>query len=127
MVAGLGRQVRYVLGDTHYNDPELRELCEKRGKFLIATQTDSSRKKQKENGGNEVRKIFHQLRSHSIENFNEHFKSIFNVHASVPTKGLAKTRLWILGCVYVYQLTLLCRHQNGQALRRGFKAFLKAA
>ena len=37
--------------------------------------------------GVEVRRIFHELRSRAIENFNGQFKSIFDVHAQVPTKG----------------------------------------
>jgi hypothetical protein len=29
-------EVRYVLGDTHYNDPELRQQCHRRGCELVA-------------------------------------------------------------------------------------------
>jgi hypothetical protein len=36
----------------------------------------------------EVRRIFHKLRSRVMENFNEHFKGIFDGHGQVPTKGL---------------------------------------
>jgi hypothetical protein len=120
-------EVRYLLGDTHYNDPALRQLCEESGRVLIATQTVTSRKTAKTDEGRQVRKIFHQLRSHSIENFNEHFKGIFDGHGSVPTKGLAATRLWALGCILVYQLALFYRHQAGLDLRLGLKPFLKAA
>ena len=123
----LNGAVRYLLGDTHYNDPELRQLCAASGRVLIATQTATSRKKAKDDQGREVRKMFHQLRSHSIENFNEQFKSIFDGHGAVPTKGLAQTGLWALGAVLVYQLGLLYRHQAGLEPRRGLKAFLKAA
>jgi hypothetical protein len=45
----------------------------------------------------------------------------------VPTRGLARTRLWALGCLLVYQLALLYRYECGQELRVGLKAFLKAA
>jgi hypothetical protein len=117
-------QVHYLLGDTHYNDPALRQRCEQTGRVLVATRrgvyphTDA---------GCEVRKVFHQLRTHTIENFNEQFKAIFDGHGSVPTKGLKATRRWALGAIFVYQLALLYRYQNGQTLRRGLKSFLKAA
>jgi hypothetical protein len=47
--------------------------------------------------GVEVRRIFHTLRSVAIENFNEHFKSIFDGHGQVPSKGLLATRRFALG------------------------------
>jgi hypothetical protein len=40
----------------------------------------------------EVRRIFHKLRSKTVENFNEEFKGIFDAHDQVPTKGLVNTR-----------------------------------
>ena len=120
----LPKEVRYILGDTHYNEPDMRLACERAGRILIATQRGT---KKRTDQGVEVRKIFHQLRSHSIENFNEQFKGIFDGHGSVPTKGLARTRLWALGCLLVYQIALLYRHETGQELRLGMKAFLKAA
>lgn len=127
LVRELSVEVRYLLGDTHYNDAELRQWCEESGRVLIATQTATSRSKAKTDEGREVRKVFHQLRSHSIENFNEHYKAIFDGHGAVPTKGLTDTRLWALGGVVVYQLALLYRHEVGLPLRAGLKAFLKAA
>jgi hypothetical protein len=37
--------------------------------------------------GVEVRRIFHKLRHVAIENFNEHFKAIFDAHGRCPRKG----------------------------------------
>jgi hypothetical protein len=74
----------------------------------------------------EVRRLFHQLRSHAIENFNGQFKAIFDTQQQVPTRGLLATRRYSLGAVLVYQLTLLYRHQLGTDLRVGLKPFLKA-
>jgi hypothetical protein len=37
------------------------------------------------------------------ENFNEHFKAIFEVHGEVPTRGLINTQRFALGAVLVYQ------------------------
>jgi hypothetical protein len=61
-----GEEARFVLGDTHYNAPEVRELCENQGRILVASRhgpyphTDP---------GVEVRRVFHELRSRAIENF----------------------------------------------------------
>jgi hypothetical protein len=75
----------------------------------------------------EVRRIFHKLRSTTIENFNEQFKGIFDGHGQVPTKGLINTQRFALGAIFVYQLALLYRFEHGLDLRVGLKAFLKAA
>jgi len=115
---------RFVLGDRHYNAPNVREECAQTERILVATRygryphTDS---------GVEVRRIFHKLRSLGSENFNEHFKGIFDSHGQVPTKGLANTQRFALGAIWVYQLALLYRFQHGLNLNVGLKAFLKAA
>ena len=77
--------------------------------------------------GKEVRRVFHKLRSITIENFNEQFKGIFDGHGQVPTKGLNNTRRFALGAIFVYQLALLYCFQHDLPLRFGLKAFLKAA
>ncbi len=117
-------EMRYLLGDLHYNAPNVQEVCEQQGRILVTSQygpyphTDD---------GVEVRRIFHKLRALAIENFNEHFKGIFDGHGQVPTKGLANTRRFALGAIFVYQLAILYRFQNDLALNLGLKAFLKAA
>ena len=73
-----------------------------------------------------MRRIFHKLRSLAIENFNEHFKGIFDGHGQVPTKGLLNTQRFALGAIFVYQLALLYRFQHGLDLNIGLKAFIKA-
>jgi hypothetical protein len=77
--------------------------------------------------GVEVRRIFHKLRSLANEHFNEHFKSIFEVHEQVPTKGRVNTARFALGAVLVYQLALLYRHERNSELNRVLKPFLRAA
>jgi len=117
-------EVRFVLGDRHYNTPQLRASCEQSDRVLVATHygqyphTDD---------GVEVRRIFHKLRSLSIENFNEHFKGIFDGHGQVPTKGLLATQRFALGAIFVYQLALVYRFEHDLDLCVGLKAFLKAA
>lgn len=120
----LPADVRYLLGDTHYNTPLLRGVCMFKEWWLVATHRG---RRPKNDVGREVRRIFHKLRSVAIENFNEHFKGIFDGHAQVPTRGLVATRRFALGAIFVYQLALLYRHEHGLDLNVGLKAFLKAA
>jgi hypothetical protein len=124
LLGELPEGVRFLLGDKSYNDPDLRALAEAGGRTLVTTKrgpyphTDE---------GAEVRRTFHALRSHSIENFNEVFKAIFDAHGQVPTKGLVATRRYALGAVLAYQLALLHQHLTGGDLRVGLKPLLKAA
>jgi hypothetical protein len=124
LIEELPEEARFVLGDTHYNAPEVRAACLESRKFLVASgrgpypHTDS---------GAEVRRIFHRLRHVAIENFNEHFKAIFDAHGAVPTKGRLDTARFALGAVFVYQLALLHRYEQGSDTNRGLKAFLRAA
>jgi hypothetical protein len=121
--------VRFMLGDQHYNTPTLSAKCMLRGWLLVATHRGKRRRLV--DMGREVRCIFHKLRSVAIENFNEQFKGIFDGHAQVPTRGLAATSRFALGAVFVYQLALLYRFEHlglrGSALNVGLKPFLKAA
>jgi plasmid stabilization system protein ParE len=124
LIQELPKELRFLLGDRHYNAPNVRELCDEWDYLLVTSQygryphTDP---------GVEVRRIFHKLRSLAIENFNEHFKGIFDGHGQVPTKGMVNTRRFALGAIFVYQLALLYRFQHGLELNVGLKAFLKAA
>lgn len=117
-------EVRFVLGDRHYNTPDLHEFCQQADRLLVTTRygrcphTDD---------GVEVRRVFHKLRSIAMENFNEHFKGIFDGHGQVPTKGLLATQRFTLGAIFVYQLALLYRFEHHLELCVGLKAFLKAA
>ncbi len=117
-------EVRFVLGDQHYNTPELREQCAEDERCLVTTQPG---RYPHPDDGVDVRRIFHKLRSTAIENFNEQFKGIFDAHGQVPTKGLTNTRRFALGAILVYQLTLWYRHEHDMDLRVGLKPFLKAA
>jgi hypothetical protein len=116
--------VRFILGDTNYQDPALHQECATANRLLVATRRG---RYPHTDDGVEVRRVFHKLRSLAIENFNEQFKGIFDVHGSVPTRGLLRTQRFALGAVFVYQLTLLHRFEHGHDLRVGLKAFLKAA
>jgi Transposase DDE domain len=117
-------EVRYVLGDTHYNDPALRERCHKRGCELVATRRGPY---PHSDGGAEVRKVFHKLRSQAIEPFNGLYKNVFEWRVKMPVKGLPRSQLLALGAVVVYQLVLLYQHERHLPLGKGIKPLLRAA
>ena len=123
LLCRMAAEVRYLLGLRHYNTPELREQCADDERILV---TSRYGRYPHTDGGVEVRRIFHKLRSTAIENFNEQFKGIFDAHAQVPTKGLINTRRFALGAILVYQLSLWYRFEHGLDLRIGLKPFLKA-
>lgn len=125
LIEALPEEVRFVLGDKHYDAKDLRQRCLAEGRFLVSPRrgpyphTDS---------GAEVRRIFHLLRHRAIENLNGHFKTLFEAYGSVPTKGRADTARFALGAVFVYQLALLPRYNEQHSeTNRGLKAFLRAA
>lgn len=117
-------ETRYVLGDTHYNDPELRAQCRRQGAELVATRRGAYPHL---DGGAAVRKVFHQLRSKSIEPFNGLFKSVFEWRVKMPVKGLERSKLLALGAIVIYQLVLLYQHERGLPLGKGIKPLLRAA
>jgi hypothetical protein len=124
LICALPAEVRVVLGDRHYNTPELHALCAEDERLLVTSQYGRYPHR---DSGVDVRRIFHKLRSSTIENFNEQFKGMFDGHGQVPTKGLTNTRRFALGAVLVYQLLVWYRFEHGLDLRVGLKACLKAA
>jgi Transposase DDE domain len=117
-------EVRYVLGDTQYNDPELRHQCHQRGCELVATRRGPY---PHDDGGVAVRKVFQQLRSQAIEPFNGLFKNAFEWRVKMPVKGLQRSQLLALGAIVVYQLVLLYQHEHDLPLGKGIKPLLRAA
>lgn len=123
LVSELPSEVGFVLGDQHYRTEGMEAACHLRGIELVATRGG---KYPHEDVGKEVRRVFHQLRSKSIENFNEHFKGIFDSHSDVPTKGKVATTRFALSAILVYQLGLWARHELGLPPCQGLKPFLRA-
>ena len=119
--------LHFLLGDQHYHDQALSQQCDNRGCTLLTSFTGKNNPYPHQDSGVEVRKILHKVRSIAIENFNEHFKAIFEVHGAVPTKGVVATRRFVLSAVFVYQLAILYCFLQNLDLRIGFKALLKAA
>lgn len=120
----MAKQVRYVLGDTHYNAPDFRQACNEQGCELVATRRGTY---PHGDGGVGVRGIFHKLRSQSIEPFNGLFKNVFEWRVKMPVKGLKKTKLLALGAIIIYQLVLLYQYEQGKLVGKGIKALLRAA
>ena len=78
-------EVRFVLGDRHYNTPDLHEDRDHANRLLVTTKygryphTDA---------GVEVRRIFHKLRSMARENFNDTSKaSLMDMDKFPPKAG----------------------------------------
>jgi hypothetical protein len=66
LMEALPDEARFVLGDTHYVDDELREACLKDGRFLVTPKRGAY---PHTDPGVEVRRIFHLLRRKASENF----------------------------------------------------------
>ena len=126
LIRQLPAEVRYVLGDRHYNDENnlVYTACRLSDRFLVTTKTGPY---PHTDDGSLVRRILHQLRTKAIEPFNGSFKSLFQWHGQVPVKGLNRTQLFVLGAVLVYQLALLYQFDQGKPLAQGIKALLRAA
>ena len=126
LIRQLPGEVRYVLGDHHYNDEadEVWAACRLSDRFLITSQAGPY---PHTGDGVAVRGIFHKLRSLAIEPFNGLFKNVFEWQGQVPVKGLQRVQLIVLGAVLVYQLVLLYQFQRGLPLGKDVKALLRAA
>jgi hypothetical protein len=124
LIAQLPLEVRYVLGDNHYNSPELQTCCDLSNHLLVASGRGPY---PHDDPGVDVRRIFHLLRHQAIEPFNGLFKNIFEWGGQVPVKGLCRTQLIVLGAVFVYQLVLLYQFELRFPLGKGIKPLLRAA
>jgi hypothetical protein len=124
LLAPLPAEVRSVLGDTHYNDPEVRRLCAQSNRALVATRRGAY---PHHDDGGAVRRIFHTLRSQAIEPFNGLFKNVFEWRTQMPVQGLRRSQLLALGALVLYQLVLLYQHEHNLPLGKGIKLLLRAA
>jgi hypothetical protein len=66
LIEQLPDEARFVLGDIHYNAPNVREACQSTERFLVASKRGAY---PHTDDGVEVRRIFHKLRSMANENF----------------------------------------------------------
>ena len=124
LLAHLPGEVRSGLGDPPYNAPELRRQGHRGGWELGATRRGPSPPRE---GGVEVRKGCHNLRSQAIEPVKGLFKHVFEWRTKMPVKGLRRSQLLAWGAVVVYQLGLLYQHQQHLPLGKGINPLLRAA
>jgi hypothetical protein len=124
LLAPLPAEVRYVLGDTHSNDPGVRRLCEQANRALVATRRGAY---PHHDDGVEVRRIFHKLRSQAIEPFNGLCKNVFEWCTQMPVQGLRRSQLLASGAMVMDQLVLLYQHEHDLPLGKGVKPLLRAA
>jgi hypothetical protein len=120
----LPAEVRFLLGDSHYRDATLQAACDARNCILV---TPRSGRYPHDDPGVEVRRIFHKLRSKTIEPFNSLFKRVFDWGGQVPVKSLRRTQLVVLGAVLLYQLVLLYQFEHDLPLGKRIKPLLRAA
>ena len=66
LIEQLPDEARFVLGDIHYNAPNVRQACQSTERFLVTTKRGAY---PHTDDGVEVRRIFHKLRSMANENF----------------------------------------------------------
>lgn len=119
----LPAEVRYVLGDPHYQTLELRAACALQGRELVATRRGPYPPTE---GGADVRRLFHKLRSQAIEPFTGLFQNIFEWGGQMPVTGVCRCRLLALGAIVLYQLVLRYQHEQNLAPAIGVKALLQA-
>lgn len=124
LLAQLPLEVRYVLGDTHYNTPELRAECALHRRELVATRRGAYPHQDRDV---EVRRLFHKLRSLAIEPSNGLFNNILEWRGQMPVKGLNKCQLLALGAILLYQIVLAYQHEQLRPVEVGIKALLRAA
>jgi hypothetical protein len=122
--APLPAEVRYILGDTPYNDPEVRVLCEQSNRALVATRRGAYPHSA---DGVAVQRIFHTRWSQAIEPFNGLCKNIFAWRPQMPVQGLRRSQLLAVGAIVIYPLVLLYQHEHNLPLGKGIKPLLRAA
>jgi len=67
LICRLPAEVGFVLGDVRYADPDLHALCAADGRVLVTSKPGPY---PHADDGVEVRRVFHELRSRALENFN---------------------------------------------------------
>jgi hypothetical protein len=97
LIRALPAAVRFVLGDGTYDDAALRECLAEAGHILVMPK---GRPSPHADDGAGVRRVPHEVRSRSIENFNGQFKAIFDINGPVPTRGQRATQRWMLGAAW---------------------------
>jgi hypothetical protein len=120
----LPHDAKLLMKEVNYNTPELRLEAWQQGREIIATRPGPYPQR---DGGAQVRRIFHKLRSLALEPFNGLFKNTFEWSGYLPVKGLKRAQMIVLGAIFIYQLVLLYQHEKEVAVGQGIKALLRTA
>ena len=99
-------------------------MCEQTNRTLVATRRGAY---PHHDDGVDVGRIFHKLRTQTIEPFNGLFKNVFEWRTQMPVKGLRRSQLLALGAIVIYQLLLLYQYEHNLPLGKGIKPLLRAA
>ena len=99
-----------------------RSVCAQADRALVTTQHGAY---PHTDDGVEVRRVFHQLRSHGHRELQRAVQGPSSTcHGQVPTRGLRATRRFALGAVFVYQLAAALPLEQWRRSPRGLKPFL---
>ena len=98
LASKLPKGIRWLLGDTFFQDDKLQESCARQGIQLVTPKRGGKHPRQ--DLGAPVRRVLHTVRDVTVERFFAHFKDVFELVYQVPTRGIARTTLFLLGCVY---------------------------
>ena len=127
LVDELPAQVRFVLGDTHYNAPKIRERCELSGQTLIASGYGSYPRPQTSLNSQAVRSFFHKLRSCTHRELQPTVQEPLRwLTVRCPPKDTFPPKTGPWGAIFTYQLLLFHRWMHNLPLRTGLKYALKA-
>lgn len=119
--------VHFVLGDQLYNDKKLRKLSAEVDRELVTTRRNQGSKTYPHtDGGVNVRRVFHALRSQTIEPFNSNLKRTFDWLTQAPAKGLNRNQLLVLGAIFVFQLLLFLQWFDNRPIGKGVKPLFLA-
>lgn len=118
------KQVRYVLGDSHYHGQEVQALCASYCFNLVCSR--GKRKAAANDVGKEVRYVLHKTRSTTIERWNGQYKGLFTAQGRVPTRGEQRSARFALSGVVLQQLMMWHRHLQGLHPTAGLLAALRA-
>ena len=121
LLADLPAAVGAIQDGRHYTDPDLVALTAQSNRPLITTKRAAH---PHTDAGVEVQRLFHQPRSHAVENFNSLFKALFHCLGQVPTHGLRATARYTLGAVLLSQLTAWKHHRVERDLHMSLKSFV---
>jgi hypothetical protein len=117
---------RFVLGDTHYNAPEVRARAASRVRGSWWRAGGDPTRIPTPGGGGQAH--LPQVAPRGDRELQRALQvCLRRPRGAVPTKGEADTARFALGAIFVYQLALLHRHEQDLDTNRGLKAFLRAA